>query len=175
MILKPTSHTKVYMYRGFRIRLNDGDDFIKKQLVFNELVDKSIYLIEKLMNIKNYHPNMFKYIMRLKENFSKCSLIQETPINSDNITSYTINKGDIISLCVYDKNGNLHKNNLLTYVLLHELAHIACPSEGHGKEFIYIFKFITDIAAKNNIYRVENYKKYPINYCGMELNTSICF
>ena len=59
-------------------------------------------------------------------------------------TSYTINKGELISLCIRDKNTQkqIHKVNHLMFVIIHELAHIMSVSEGHTNEFMDNFKFL---------------------------------
>lgn len=43
------------------------------------------------------------------------------------------------------------------YVMLHELAHVACPDSGHGITCVKIFEFLTQIAVSRDIYNYENY------------------
>lgn len=78
--------------------------------------------------------------------------------------SYTINKKRI-HLCLTDENGKYYEENMLIYVLLHELAHVRCPEIGHTDKFHDIFRDLLDIAVKNNIYNpdipiVKNYCEY---------------
>lgn len=46
---------------------------------------------------------MNEYINLLLKRFTKCTYIYETERNNDN-TPYTVDKGKIISLCVYSPN-----------------------------------------------------------------------
>lgn len=106
------------------------------------------------------------------KNIIKNSEIIENITNSD--TSYTINKGEKIIICLANrKTDNLYDINLIMYVLLHELAHIINSTYGHDKNFKTVFKELVDNAIKIKIYKYENYKESPQEYCGMELNTNI--
>lgn len=76
--------------------------------------------------------------------------------------SYTINKQKIY-LCT-ESDGEIYDDNMLTYVILHELAHTLCPEIGHGKQFQRIFGSLLARAANHNLFdpnmpRVENYCK----------------
>lgn len=59
------------------------------------------------------------------------------------------------------------------YVALHEMAHIACPSYGHGEEFKKIFAFLTEQAMKNGIYTHIPFDKQPTEYCGLTISETI--
>ena len=62
--------------------------------------------------------------------------------------SYTINKEDIF-LCLLDENGNYYHDNMLIYVLLHEISHSVCNEIGHTEKFNKIFHaFIIPIRQK---------------------------
>ena len=65
--------------------------------------------------------------------------------------SYTINKKRI-HLCLRDEKGDYYDKNMLTYVLLHELAHVRCPEIGHTEEFHRIFNDILKTAIEHGIY-----------------------
>ena len=93
-------------------------------------------------------------------------------------TSFTVNKGDEIALCLRSKKtGNLHDINLITYVVLHELSHVACPEEHaadpHTELFTKIFVFIIGVADKIGIYRITDYQMNPVEYCGMPINETL--
>ncbi len=75
-------------------------------------------------------------------------------------SSYTIDKAKIY-LCT-EHNGTTYDENMLTYVLLHELAHAINVHVGHGKEFQKIFGRLLIIAESNGLYdpskpKIENY------------------
>jgi predicted metal-dependent hydrolase len=117
---------------------------------------------------------MKQYIIQLNENLNKDrTLIYENDPNSD-LTSFSVNKGEEIALCLKSKKtGLLHKLNLMMYVTIHEMAHIACPEIGHGELFKKIFKFLCEQSIIINIYSNDDYEKNPVEYCGMMLSSSI--
>ena len=68
------------------------------------------------------------------------------------------------------KNGNnLIDENTLTFVAIHELAHIATKSVGHKQEFWDNFKFLLTNAREAGLYKPEDYKRKPREYCGMKI------
>ena len=69
--------------------------------------------------------------------------IKETLPTSE-FTAYSENKGQKMALCVNKKRDGtkLIDQNTLTFVALHELAHIMSVSIGHTKEFWKNFKFM---------------------------------
>lgn len=65
--------------------------------------------------------------------------------------SYTINKEKVF-LCLKDKKGSYYQDNMLTYVFLHEIAHILCDEIGHTEKFYKIFNELLDNAQKKGLY-----------------------
>ena len=59
--------------------------------------------------------------------------------------------------------------NTLTFVALHELAHLMTQSFGHKTEFWKNFKFLLKEAKEIGIYQPDDYKKSPKEYCGMKI------
>lgn len=74
--------------------------------------------------------------------------------------SHTVNKGQDIKLCLAD--GDF---NLLTFVALHELAHVMSDSIGHTEEFYQHFKFLLKEAAQLNYYYPIDYQYAPVKHC----------
>ena len=60
--------------------------------------------------------------------------------------------------------------NTLTFVAIHELAHIMTLSVGHKQEFWENFKFLLEGAKELGVYEPEDYKKKPAEYCSMMIN-----
>ena len=81
--------------------------------------------------------------------------------------AYTVNKGDTISICLRQPDGQWVDNNTLMYVLIHELTHMVTHSYGHAREFWDNMNYIIEIASSNNLYRPVNYRLHPVKYCGM--------
>jgi hypothetical protein len=53
-------------------------------------------------------------------------------------TSYSVNKGEAVHLCLRQRQGgdeSLVQENVMTFVAIHELAHICTESIGHTAEF----------------------------------------
>lgn len=145
-----------------------------------ELASDMLAIIENRIEIlrdyfeKNMdkYPEFKPYLRQFCDRIKNLSL-QETDTESEYI-SYTINKGDEISLCLRSKKiGQLHDMNLVMYVVLHELSHVACPEENHTKLFRKIFVFFIDIAAMLGIYRKVNYQINPHEYCGIIINENL--
>lgn len=124
-------------------------------------------------NISNY-PKYSPYIKKLVKNLDRQrTKIYEADINS-NSTSYSVNKGEELVFCLRSKrNKQMHNINLLMYVAIHEISHIACPEIGHTPLFKNIFSFLTNIAIEIGLYKLHDYSLDPVEYCGMTLNSSI--
>ena len=65
--------------------------------------------------------------------------------------SYTLNKQKV-HLCLKDANGDYYNENMLTYVALHELAHVLCDEVGHTAKFYKIFDDLLDRAYDKGLY-----------------------
>lgn len=74
--------------------------------------------------------------------------------------SYTINKHRVY-ICT-EHEGTAYDVNMLTYVALHELAHVLSPEIGHGSSFTRTFASLLARGSAAGLYdptkpRVENY------------------
>jgi len=129
--------------------------------------------IEKLVTYFKDNKSLFKkdteYIKNLIDRTKEIN-IMETP-SDEKHTSYTINKGEKIVLCLRSKFlNNIHDMNTIMYVVIHELAHVACPEYGHTPLFKKIFIFLLKQSEKINIYKSIDYRNNPQDYCGMTIN-----
>lgn len=111
-------------------------------------------------------------VKNLKKRFDFNSVVEAK--HEDGSTSFTINKGEEMHICLRDKDGNkkLHDLNTLMFVILHELAHVMSDTVGHNQEFRDNFKFILNMANDINVYHFTNYSQYPESYCGIKINSS---
>jgi len=64
-----------------------------------------------------------------------------------------------------DENNKLVDLNTITFVALHELAHVMTVSIGHTKEFWDNFAFLLEFAVKKGYYKYHPYHKKPVKYC----------
>lgn len=159
----------------------------------------------KLINIclhqcdENHFLN--NYINTIKRKWNNIEF-KETTADSE-FTSYSINKGEFIVMCLRQKGGKnhnkLHDINELMYVAIHELAHVGCPEIGHTPLFKKINHNLLEIAEKTTkkslnckksklcdcedhrkgglkkaiIYHYRDYDTYPEPYCGIHIDTTI--
>jgi predicted metal-dependent hydrolase len=108
-------------------------------------------------------------VKRLKKNFNP-DVIQEG-IDNPSYSSYTVNKGEKIILCLRT-NGKLVDLNILTFVCIHELSHIGNETVGHDDEFWDFFKELLTEAINIGIYIKHDYKTNPVEYCNMKITSS---
>ena len=116
---------------------------------------------------KNFPDN--EKVQRMVQKFNPTKISETLPTSE--YTAYSENKGQKLAFCLNkEKNGSkLIDINTLTFVAIHELAHIMTLSEGHKQEFWQNFKFLLEQAKAANIYDPVNYKKNPESYCGMDI------
>jgi hypothetical protein len=117
--------------------------------------------------LKTKYPNDER-VIRLVKGFSRVEIEETTEEPGDDNTSFTINKGELMSLCIREseKDRPFHDYNSLCFVIIHEMAHIASVSEGHNFEFITNFKFLLKEAVEMGYYNPIDYSKNPFLYCG---------
>lgn len=151
-------------------------DGLKKEKaeLLGDIVERMYILKNHLVMNKDKFPKYKDYINQLEENFTQSrTIIYETDPES-NLTSYSVNKGEELSVCLKSKKtGKLHEINLLMYVVIHEMAHFACHEIGHGELFKKIFRKFAQEAIKIGIYKKEYFESNPVEYCGMVLSSSI--
>lgn len=144
---------------------------IMKQKV-NILID---HLYEKKdTDYKEFAENIY----RLKQRVYDITISENNGRGKE--TSYSVNKGDELVLCLRSKSqwNKFHDNNLIFYVVLHELSHIASPTyepeyNNHGPVFKKIFAFIVTIAINIGIYEKINFNEKSEEYCGIYITDSI--
>ena len=163
-------------YNGTKYMVyNDNLNKDKANLLASIVKNMCVLKNHLIKNIDTDDLSEYKsYIQQLDKNFNENrTSIYETDPNS-NLTSYSVNKGEELSVCLKSKtNGQLHEINLLMYVIIHEMSHFACPEIGHGPLFQKIFKKFLEVSIKLEIYNYEDYSSKPIEYCGMILSSNV--
>lgn len=90
------------------------------------------------------------------------------------VTSYTVNKGEKIVVCLRQRNNNFVEINTLMYVIIHELAHICdLTSEQHDEKFWNNFEWLLEHAVNIGIYNYVDYSKDQEPYCGMNITSNV--
>lgn len=125
--------------------------------------------LEKLINfLEKTHPKLYE---RLKTRFKKNKLSEGTL--DYKYTTYTVNKGEQMVFCLRSRESDkLHHLNILMFVAIHELAHVASHSEGHTSEFKENFKLLLQQAIKSGVYINEKFSENPKSYCGTLINNN---
>jgi len=141
----------------------------KLTLAADLLADVTLKCKNLVIYMKNTHPDDER-VKRLVNGFNPTKISETLPTSE--LTAYSENKGEKIAFCLNKtKDGNkLIDLNTLTFVALHELSHIMTSSIGHKQEFWQNFKFLIENAKNANIYQPINYKKKPVEYCGLKIN-----
>ena len=142
----------------------------KLTLAADRLADVNTKMQQLVQHCKNKFPDRDN-IKRLVAGFNPKKIIETLPTSE--FTAYTENKGEKIAFCLNSEKNSDHliDPNTLTFVAIHELAHIASESIGHeSKEFWQNFKFLLEQAKDINIIELVDYKKQPKRYCGMTIS-----
>jgi len=107
----------------------------------------------------------------LYKNFNPDS-ISEGSVDSG-YTSYSVNKGEKIIICIRQKDGTFVDKNTIMYVAIHELGHLMTREVGHTPSFWDNFKFLLNEAMEMQLYVKTNYANDPQDYCGIKITNSI--
>ena len=152
---------------GVQEEFNKSDEALEMLAKLHTIMDNFVSDLQKK------YPNDER-VKRLAKGFRRAE-IEEAP--NDDGSSYTINKGDLVAICLRHKKTNhpFHDNNTLLFVIIHEMAHITSISEGHNSEFVTNFKWLLQQAKSLGYYEPVNYKKSPITYCGVKVTNNPYF
>jgi len=114
-------------------------------------------------------------VKRLVEGFNPKKINETLPTSK--YTAYSENKGEKLAFCTTTtKEGDkLIDENTLTFVGIHEISHIMTKSIGHTEEFWRNMQFLVIEGEECGIYKVVDYSKHPIKYCGMEITSNPYF
>lgn len=86
------------------------------------------------------------------------------------VAAYTRNKGSDLRLCVPDDEMEAKDYNTMTFVLVHELAHIASSTNHHNTEFKKNFGKLLDLAIQSGIYSYQDFPTRPGSFCGTAIH-----
>lgn len=151
----------------------DGERYCVRERAKMELAANMLATVtQNCKDLVSYCSKKFpddENIQRLVQNFNPTKISETLPTSE--YTAYSENKGEKLAFCVdKEKNGTkLIDENTLTFVAIHELAHIMTTAEGHKRVFWQNFKFLLEQAKAAKIYEPVDYKKNPEPYCGMNI------
>jgi predicted metal-dependent hydrolase len=161
--------------------------------VVKSTIDQRNYVVRKLHNkqkaadmladINRDLQRLVKHLVAKHPENASIRLLFEN-FNPDNIsegsaksgyTSYSVNKGEKIILCIRQKDAidSFVDKNVVMYVAVHELAHLATDSIGHDQKFWDNFKFILQEAVEIGLYNKVDFAANPVSYCGIQITSSV--
>ena len=152
----------------------DGERYcVRERATIQLAADLLAKVTQNLKDLVAYTAKKFpedENVQRMVQKFNPTKISETLPTSE--FTAYSENKGEKLAFCLNkQKNGTkLIDINTLTFVAIHELAHIMTLSEGHKQEFWQNFKFLLEQAKAANIYEPVDYKKNPEPYCGMDIS-----
>jgi predicted metal-dependent hydrolase len=122
--------------------------------------------------------DIYTQVRRLLTLYQTDKLEENLPSMSSKETSFTIGKGVKVKLCLRDKSPErrLYNINMIMFVAVHELAHIACDErvigDPHTEKFWSIFRFLLLECERIKLFKIPNYTKHPVDYSGIEIRYS---
>ena len=138
------------------------------QLAADKLAQINLNILKLINHVKDKDRDG---IDRLSKRYDPNSL-SETGINA-RYTSYSVNKGEKISICIRNKEDNQFiDDNIIMFVVIHELSHIMTIQVGHPIEFWDNMKYLLEQAKEINLYNPIDYQESPQKYCGMMINST---
>ncbi len=143
-----------------RNKLKEAADLLAK------VTDKCKQLVE---HVKQKYPDD-ELVQKLAKGFRPEKITETLPTSKH--TAFSENKGKKIAFCLNKEkhnNDSLIDEQTLTFVAIHELAHVMTKSIGHKRDFWENFKFLLEEAKESNIYQPVDYKASPQRYCGMDI------
>jgi len=154
----------------------DGSEYlVRNRDDKQEAADMLAKIRQKLENLirsmKEKYPNDAA-VLRMSSKFNADNISESG--KSSQYTSYSVNKGEKIVFCIRQKDDNetFVDMNTMTFVSIHELAHVMSKSVGHTDEFWKNFKILLNEAVNMGIYNKEDYRDNPKEYCGIKVTDS---
>jgi hypothetical protein len=149
--------------RNYDVQIKDDSEAAADLIA--QVREKLILLVNHMFKTFPSNPK----VIRLKKNFNPDVL--KEGIDNPSYTSYTVNKGEEIVLCLRT-DGKIVDINVLTFVCIHELSHIGNETIGHDEPFWEFFKELLIEAINIGVYIKYDYRKSPVKYCGMMITDS---
>jgi hypothetical protein len=120
------------------------------------------------------HPARREAVARLLARYNPDNLAENSPKDPSGDTSYTLDKGAVVALCLRERDpaaaGNIHDLDTLLFVTLHELGHVAIDDVDHPPRFWSAFRFLLEEAEEAGIYTSPDFAAQPRYYCGIKID-----
>jgi hypothetical protein len=164
-ILKPTQSS----VDGNRYLVRDMEDS-------NQAADMLALVrqrIDRLIAFASQDPRYAtdKRIKRIRHRWRGSKLCETGSFSQD--AAFSLNKGEIIALCVRRPDGRLEDIDTGTFVAIHELAHLAVDDNGHTPRFWEAMRYLLKIAIEDaHVYTHQPFERLKRTYCGMPITSS---
>lgn len=135
------------------------------------LADVNLKLIRLVKHMMAKYPTNQEVVANLYKNYNP-NAISEGSYESG-YTSYTVNKGEKLILCIRQKDQTFVDKNTIVYIAVHELAHIMTTELGHTDSFWSNFKMLLNEAMEIGLYKKVDFNNKPQDYCGIKITSSI--
>jgi predicted metal-dependent hydrolase len=153
----------------------DGQSYLvrnlpDKQDAADRLARTRAKLLRLMKSLKQTHAEK-PFVAQLIRNFDAdpSRFSESTPDAS--YTSYSVNKGEKVYMCLRQRNEkeDLVNENVITFVALHEMAHIGTVDVGHTPLFWNNFGWLLKQAEEIQIYEYTDFSAHPVEYCGIHI------
>jgi hypothetical protein len=167
----------------------------KKESHDMSLVESSIdgnrYLVRNLPDkqeaadrLARTRDKLISLMLFLQEHHAKKQLVAQILQNFDaepdrfsesapdaSYTSYSVNKGEKVYMCLRQRNEKeeLVNENIITFVAIHEMAHIGTAEIGHTPTFWNNFGWLLARAEEAKVYEYTDFAAHPVEYCGIHI------
>ena len=159
-----------------KVKASNGNEYLVRNLsdkveAANKLGSISDTLKNLVNSLNENDDNKGKYIQKLKKSFYPEYITENIP--GSIYVAYSVNKGEELSLCIREKGSEKFiDDNTIIFVAIHELSHIMTPETGHTPLFWDNMKYLLEQASSQGIYMPVDYSQSPVNYCGMDINST---
>ena len=159
-----------------KVKTSNGNEYLVRNLsdkveAANKLGSISDTLKNLVNSLNENDDNKGEYIEKLKKSFNPEYITENIP--GSIYVAYSVNKGEELSLCIREKGSEKFiDDNTIIFVAIHELAHIMTPETGHTPLFWDNMKYLLEQASSQGIYMPVDYSQSPVNYCGMDINST---
>lgn len=165
------NHTYVKADDGNEYRVQIAEDNKESANLLSDAITRVKTLLDHLKKSESQDIRTKTLISR----FNPDNITENDPQEMESgVTSYTVNKGEKIVVCLRQRNNNFVEINTLMYVIIHELAHICdLTSEQHDAKFWNNFEWLLEHAVNIGIYNYVDYSKDQEPYCGMNITSNV--
>ena len=133
-------------------------------------------------------PARLSAVHHLLARYNPDNLAENSPFDID--SAFSQDKGALVRLCLRSRkprpgkagagvtsysDGAVEPLNVLTFVTVHEMAHVAIDDLDHPRKFWETFKFLLQEAEEAGVCKFPDYGKYPVSYCGLSINYNPLF